>query len=405
MIFWRKKKNISEQEREEREDRVVHHPDDPAIEPPTEYEAEMSPDFVEHELEEPESEIIDEMNEVPVPEHTSYSDVTTEEEERVRSGEATGGGWFSRLKQGLTKSTTKISKGLGDFLTKRKLDEAALEEIEDLLISADLGPQTAQRLVEALSSERFGREVTDVEIRQTLAREITAILQPVTAGLMLDAPEEGGPRTILVTGVNGVGKTTTIGKLAHQIHYTHHKSVMIAAGDTFRAAAQEQLQIWADRVHVPLVAKEIGADAASVAYEAYEKAKGENSDILLIDTAGRLHNKGHLMEELQKIARVLKKQNEHLPHEVLLVLDATTGQNAHAQVETFKEMVNVTGLVVTKLDGSAKGGVVVSLAHQFGLPIYAIGVGEGVEDLQPFHPDEFARSLVGLSESDSWAEP
>lgn len=201
---------------------------------------------------------------------------------------------------------------------------------------------------------------------------------------------------MLICGVNGVGKTTTIGKLAYQIHYREHKKVMMAAGDTFRAAAIEQLQIWADRTKCPLVSSEIGSDAAALAFQSYERAVKEDMDVLMIDTAGRLHNKANLMAELEKITRVLKKKDENIPHEVILVLDATTGQNAISQVETFKQLVNVTGLVVTKLDGSAKGGVVVALSDKFGLPIFAVGVGEDIEDLQAFHAEEFAASLVGL---------
>lgn len=218
----------------------------------------------------------------------------------------------------------------------------------------------------------------------------------MAADLKIDKPENG-PFVVLVCGVNGVGKTTTIGKLAYDLHVRQKKPVMIAAGDTFRAAAIEQLEIWAKRSHSIFFKKELGADAASVAYESYEQAVKDGTDVLFIDTAGRLHNKANLMEELKKVVRVLKKKDENLPHAVLLVLDATTGQNAHEQVKIFKEMVDVTGLVVTKLDGSAKGGVVVSLADQFEIPIVAVGVGEKEEDLQPFHPEEYARSLVGLA--------
>ena len=240
--------------------------------------------------------------------------------------------------------------------------------------------------------------MTDEDIQKELATRVEEILKDIARPMEIKTPENG-PRVVLVCGVNGVGKTTTIGKLAYQLHYKMGKKVMLAAGDTFRAAALEQLQVWADRVGCKLVKKEIGSDAASVAYEAYTQAKEEGVDILLIDTAGRLHNKSNLMDELKKIDRVLKKQGEDLPHATILVLDATTGQNAHAQVETFGEAVNVKGLIVTKLDGSAKGGVVVSLADQFRLPIYAVGVGEKIDDLQPFKAHEYAESLVGLSES------
>jgi fused signal recognition particle receptor len=225
---------------------------------------------------------------------------------------------------------------------------------------------------------------------------MSSILKPVAKPLETPKPDNG-PFVILVCGVNGAGKTTTIGKMAHDFSLRQKKSVMLAAADTFRAAAIEQLKVWANRVHCPILAKDLGADAAAVAFEAYQKAKEEKRDILMIDTAGRLQNKKNLMEELEKIIRVLKKQDENLPHAVLLVLDATTGQNAFSQVETFQKMVNVTGLVVTKLDGTAKGGVLVGLADQFGLPVHAIGVGEKIEDLSPFSADEFANSLVGVA--------
>ena len=228
--------------------------------------------------------------------------------------------------------------------------------------------------------------------------DINAILTASATHTMEIAKPETGPRTYLICGVNGVGKTTTIGKLAYQLHFKRGKKVMIAAGDTFRAAAIEQLQIWADRTKCPLVARELGADAAAVAFEAYEKALNDNMDILMIDTAGRLHNKANLMAELEKIIRVLKKKEEAIPHEAILILDATTGQNAISQVETFLGLVKLTGLIVTKLDGSAKGGVVVALADKFGLPIYAVGVGEDIEDLQAFKADAFARTLVGLKD-------
>lgn len=308
-----------------------------------------------------------------------------------------GGGWLSRLTAGLTKSSSKLTKGISDLITKRKLDQDMLDDLEELLITADLGPKTASKLVGALAQERFGKDIDAQEVREFLAEKMTDILAPVCAKELdfKDLPESG-PKVILVTGVNGVGKTTTIGKLAQKITMQDRKSVLLAAGDTFRAAAIEQLQIWGKRLHVPVIAKDIGSDAAAVAYESYEQAIGQNKDVLMIDTAGRLHNKAHLMEELQKISRVLQKKNETLPHEVLLILDATTGQNAHEQLRVFKDVVNVTGLIITKLDGSARGGVIISLADEFSIPIYAIGVGEQADDLQAFHPHEFARSLLGL---------
>lgn len=304
--------------------------------------------------------------------------------------------WLSRLASGLSKSAEKLSVSLDETLNKQTLDEATLAALEDLLIESDLGPQTAAKIIADFSGERFGQAATSGEVRLALARQMAEILQPVARPLEIAKPEEGGPFVILVCGVNGAGKTTTIGKLAHDLINRKGKSTMIAAGDTFRAAAIEQLAEWAKRSGAGFHAKEIGADAAALAYEAYEKAKAENRDVLLIDTAGRLHNKANLMEELAKILRVLRKQNPALPHAVLLVLDSTTGQNAFAQADAFRSMVDVTGLIVTKLDGSAKGGVVVGLADRLKLPIYAIGVGEGIEDLQPFEPEAFARALLAL---------
>ncbi len=394
MMFWRKKKNSKEQEEQDLEDEIIHHPNEPDIEPPVEYDSDISPEL-EHELEETGTEIIEEIRETPTPQATVKSNEEKAKDIKEHQDE---GGWLSRLNLGLNKSSNKITKGLGGIFTGKKLDEATLEALEEVLITADLGPKTAARLAQEIGKDRFGKEVTDEDVQKELASRIEEILKDIAKPMEIKTPENG-PRVVLVCGVNGVGKTTTIGKLAYQLHYKAGKKVMLAAGDTFRAAALEQLQVWADRVGCKLVKKELGSDAASVAFEAYTQAKEEGMDILLIDTAGRLHNKSNLMAELEKIDRVLKKQDESLPHATILVLDATTGQNAHAQVETFKEAVNVNGLVVTKLDGSAKGGVVVSLADQFKLPIYAVGVGEKIDDLQPFKAHEFAESLVGLSES------
>jgi len=300
--------------------------------------------------------------------------------------------WFQRLKAGLSRSSSRLTEGLATILVKRRLDEATLEEIEELLIQADLGPATAARLAADLGSARFGKEVTDLEVRSFLAGRVASLLEPVAQPL---TPADRKPFVILVVGVNGVGKTTTIGKLA-QRYRAEGKRVMMAAGDTFRAAAVAQLAIWAERTGVPIVKKEEGADPAALAFEAFERARREDYDILLIDTAGRLHNKAGLMAELAKIVRVVQKIDPAAPHSTLLVLDATTGQNAIQQVETFREMVQVNGLVVTKLDGSAKGGVLVALAERFKLPVHAIGVGETADDLQPFDPAEFADSLMGI---------
>jgi fused signal recognition particle receptor len=302
-------------------------------------------------------------------------------------------GWLSRLRDGLAKSTKRVTESITGLFTKKKLDQETLGELEDALIQADLGVTVAARLVEKLGKERFGKEVTDEEVRAAFADDIAEILQPVAVPLAIDTARK--PHVVLVIGVNGSGKTTTIAKLAN-LYRGEGRSVMLAAGDTFRAAAVEQLKVWGDRAGVPVVSKPTGADAAGLAYEALERARAEKTDVLLIDTAGRLHNKTNLMEELAKIVRVIRKLDPDAPHSCLLVLDATTGQNAHAQVETFKTMSPVDALVVTKLDGSAKGGVLVALAEKFKLPVVAIGVGEGIDDLRPFEARAFARGLMGL---------
>ena len=302
------------------------------------------------------------------------------------------GGFFSRLKQGLSRSTEKLTGAITAVFTKRKLDDAALEELEEILIAADLGPAVAARIVAAFRRTRFGKEVTDEEVKQALATEIAAILAPVAKPLELDPALK--PHVVLMVGVNGTGKTTTIGKLA-QLWRAEGKRPVLVAGDTFRAAAVEQLQIWGERTGCAVIFAPANTDAAGLAFDALARARAERADVLLIDTAGRLHNKSVLMEELRKIVRVLRKQDSTAPHSVLLVLDATTGQNALAQVRVFKEMVDVTGLIVTKLDGSARGGIVVALAEGFGLPVHAVGVGEQAADLRPFDAGEFARGLLG----------
>jgi len=301
-------------------------------------------------------------------------------------------GFISRLKEGLSRSTQKLTEGITSVFQKRRLDDEALEELEELLIAADLGVDASARVIAGFRRTRFGKEVAEDEIKQALADEIAPILEPVARPLELDPALK--PHVVLVVGVNGTGKTTTIGKLALKYREQGLHPVLVA-GDTFRAAAVEQLQIWGERVGAPVIAGSAGADAAGLAFEALTKAKAQAADVLLIDTAGRLHNKAALMDELRKIIRVLRKQDETAPHSVLLVLDATTGQNAVQQVRVFKEMVDVTGLVVTKLDGSARGGIVVALAEEFGLPVHAVGVGEKAGDLRPFDAGEFARGLVG----------
>ncbi|WP_417783406.1 signal recognition particle-docking protein FtsY [Terasakiella pusilla] len=304
-------------------------------------------------------------------------------------------GWLARLKAGLSKSSSKLTSGIGDLFTKRKLDDEALEELEDLLITSDMGVATAAKIVQGIAKSRFGKDISTEELKAALADEITPILEPVTKPL--DVATGRKPHVVLVCGVNGSGKTTTIGKLS-KIYSDQGLKVMLAAGDTFRAAAVEQLKVWGERTNVPVIAKETGADAAALAFDAVSAAKAQGVDVLLIDTAGRLQNKAHLMDELEKVVRVIKKVDETAPHDTVLVLDSTVGQNAHSQVETFDKIVNVTGLIVTKLDGTAKGGVTVSLAEKFGKPVHAIGVGEAAEDLRPFEARAFANALVGLDE-------
>jgi fused signal recognition particle receptor len=307
------------------------------------------------------------------------------------SGERTR--WLGRLKAGLQRSSVALKERVLGALRRRRLDQETLDELEEALILADLGVETAQSLVASLKKERFGKEVSEEEVREFLAERIAAILEPLAEPI--PHRERYRPQVVLVCGVNGTGKTTTIGKLAKQAKDAG-LSVVLAACDTFRAAAVEQLAIWGERNGVPVIRGKEGADPAGLAYGALERAKAEGADLLLIDTAGRLHNKQALMDELKKIVRVLKKIDPDAPHDTILVLDATTGQNAHSQVEIFKSMVDVSGLIVTKLDGTAKGGVVVALARRFGLPIHAVGVGEGIDDLRPFEARAFARALLGL---------
>jgi len=301
-------------------------------------------------------------------------------------------GIFKKLAEGLRKSSSKISTGITDIFTKKKLDADTQAQLEELLITSDLGPVTAAKLAAAVAKSRYDKEVTPEEIKEALAAEINAILVPVEKPLDISTAK---PFVILMVGVNGAGKTTTIGKWAHQLKDSG-KTVMLAAGDTFRAAAVEQLKVWGERANCPVIAKEAGADAAALAFEAVDRAIADNIDVLFIDTAGRLQNRADLMAELEKIVRVIKKKLPDAPHATVLTLDATVGQNAHSQAELFKQIINVTGIVVTKLDGTAKGGVLVSLAERFVLPVYAIGIGEGIEDLRAFRAQDFAKSLVGL---------
>jgi fused signal recognition particle receptor len=390
-MFWRKKKNQSEQEQEIRDDKLLHPDGEPELVAPTEDDADVDSEVPKTEREETENEIVDTLHITPTP------DVAlTGENDEDSEGDVDGdGGWLSRLGKGLSKSTGKLGQGITDIFTKRRLDEDALQDLEDLLIMSDLGPKTAAEIIAQFSAQKFEKDIEPNEVRIALSDIISGMLEPVAKPFVIEKPDNG-PFVILVCGVNGAGKTTTIGKLAHEWHIHQHKKVMIAAADTFRAAAVDQLEVWASRAHVPLFKKDIGADAASVAYESYQKAKEEGVDVLIIDTAGRLQNKVGLMAELEKIVKVLKKHDENLPHAALLVLDATTGQNAISQVKIFKEAVNISGLMVTKLDGSARGGVVVGLAREFGIPIHAVGVGESIEDLNAFDAPDFARALMGL---------
>ena len=309
-------------------------------------------------------------------------------------------GWLQKLKQGLSKSSQKVSESLksltslSSLMGATKLDAASLEEVEDALIGADLGTKSAARLADAMRKHKFDGPVTSDSLAVALADAIAEILRPVATPLVPDPVHR--PHVLLLVGVNGSGKTTTAGKLAQQWHQ-QGKTVMLAAGDTFRAAAIEQLQIWGDRTGTRVIAGDQGGDAAALAYAALEKAQKEKADILIIDTAGRLQNRTELMDELAKIVRVIRKLDASAPHDSVIVLDGTVGQNALSQVKAFQQAADVSGLIVTKLDGSAKGGVVVALAEEFGLPVHAVGVGEGADDLQPFDAQEFANALTGVT--------
>ena len=301
-------------------------------------------------------------------------------------------GMFARLKAGLSRSSASLSSGLGGLFTKKRLDAETIAELEEALIGADLGAAVAASLAAQIAKDRFDKEITEQEVRTVLADEITKLLAPCAKAFAVEPGKK--PFVVLVAGVNGTGKTTTIGKLAARLSKDGHK-VVLAAGDTFRAAAIEQLQIWGERAGAKVVAKASGADSAALAYDAFALAKEDGADVLLIDTAGRLQNKSDLMAELEKIVRVLRKLDAEAPHAAILVLDATTGQNALSQVEVFKKAIPLTGLIMTKLDGTAKGGILVALAHKFGLPIHFVGVGESIDDLTEFDAQNFAQALAG----------
>jgi fused signal recognition particle receptor len=302
--------------------------------------------------------------------------------------------WYERMRLGFRKTSDRLGDNLGGLLTKSALDEATLDDIEEALVASDLGPRTAAKVRARLAGERFERGISEAAIRDIVAQELEAILRPVAEPLEIDAFPR--PQVILVVGVNGSGKTTTIAKLAH-LFVEQDYSVLLAAGDTFRAAAIEQLRIWADRAGVPIISGPEGSDSSAIVYDGVKKATAEGIDVLIVDTAGRLQNKKDLMDELAKIRRTLGRLNPAAPHDVVLVLDATIGQNTLSQIEVFREVAGVTGLVMTKLDGTARGGVLVAAADTYGLPIHAIGVGEGMDDLRPFDAAEAARAIAGVA--------
>ena len=311
------------------------------------------------------------------------NDTTTEPER---------GSWWQRLSGGLKRSSSSLGTALTDLVRKRQLDAAMLDEVEDALIRADLGTATAARISDIIGQGRYDKDISEDDLKAVIATEVEKVLMPVAKPLAIEGAK---PFVILVSGVNGSGKTTTIGKLAAKMS-REGKKVMLAAGDTFRAAAIEQLKIWGGRVGAKVIAHEQGSDAAGVAFDAVTAAKAEGTDVLLIDTAGRLQNKSELMNELEKVVRVIKKVDASAPHAVLLVLDATVGQNALSQVEAFHRTAGVTGLVMTKLDGTARGGILVALAEKHKLPVHFIGVGESIDDLAPFTARDFARAVAGI---------
>lgn len=301
--------------------------------------------------------------------------------------------WAQRIFGGFSKTSTKFTENISSIVTTSKLDDQTLDEVEDALIISDLGPDAAARIKNSLKEKRFGLEISEEELKQSVAEEIAEILRPVAKPLEITAFPR--PQVLLVIGVNGSGKTTTIAKLARLFQEDDYR-VMLAAGDTFRAAAMEQLSTWADRTGTPLVKGPQGSDPASIIFDAVKEATEKGYDALIVDTAGRLQNKTALMDELAKIRKVLGRLNQEAPHNVILVLDATNGQNALNQIDVFKEVAGVTGLIMTKLDGTARGGVLVAAAQQYGLPIHAIGVGEKIDDLRPFDPDLLAKVIAGI---------
>lgn len=299
-------------------------------------------------------------------------------------------GWFQKLRSGLSKTSAKLSDGITGLFTRKRLDPQTLEDFEDLLIQSDLGVETAMRITDVLAKRKVDKGLSPEDVRAVLAAEVERVLEPVAVPLVIGGGNS--PHVILVVGVNGTGKTTTIGKIAAKLK-AEGKSVMLAAGDTFRAAAIDQLKIWGERTRCPVIARDVGSDAAGLVYDAVKSAQQSGCNVLIIDTAGRLQNKQGLMDELEKVVRVIQKLVPGAPHDVLLVLDATTGQNAMQQVDVFSERAGVTGIVLTKLDGTARGGILVAISAKHRLPVHAIGVGEGIDDLQPFDAGEFARAI------------
>lgn len=340
------------------------------------------------------------------PEPSAFSPTTSVAEDRITVGktverpvqlsaaEVQRNKWLQRLRNGLSRSSRELGDNLAGVFTRTLLTEEIVEELEEVLIRADLGMETAVRVADKLAEGRFSSRTTEADVRRVVANEIESVLTPVATPLELNLAHK--PHVILVVGVNGTGKTTTIGKLAAKLTAGGVK-VMLAAGDTFRAAAIEQLKIWGERTGAPVISSRLGADAASLAYEAFAKARQDHADVLIIDTAGRLQNKAELMDELDKIVRVLKKLDPQAPHTILQTVDATTGQNAMNQVEIFRSVAGVNGLVLTKLDGTARGGILVAIAAKHKLPVYFIGVGEQVEDLEPFSASDFAKTIAGLT--------
>ncbi len=305
--------------------------------------------------------------------------------------------WLDRMRGGFKKTSDRFGDNLTGLFTKTTLDQWTLDEIEEALIASDLGPSAAARVRARLEGERFERGLSEAEVKRIVADELAKILAPVAVPLEIDAFPR--PQVILVVGVNGSGKTTTIAKLAN-LFLEQDYSVLLAAGDTFRAAAIGQLRVWAERIGVPIITGPEGGDPSAIVFDGVKKATAEGIDVLIVDTAGRLQNKKVLMDELAKIRRVLGRLNPEAPHDVVLVLDATTGQNALNQIEVFKDVAGVTGIVMTKLDGTARGGVLVAAAEQYGLPIHAIGLGEGLDDLRPFDPEEAGQAIAGATEED-----